>query len=233
MFLGGDQSMICIEEVRRCYLDGSYMAVVLLCLAYVERELAAHLYAAGWENAKKARLSAILKRAYEYGMLSQVEWQTYCELNSLRNSHAHFRSPGSPTSMMARTAEENVLPREMLAEDARKAILAMARFVKRQTGIKNRTMTAYLCDAGTHRHNVGTATKSCATSRGGLSLINSYFAAAILESSIFRLRPPARPCRRAAPFPARVCSIVRSRSICARLAMTWKKNRPAVVDVSI
>ena len=136
MFLGGDQSMICIEEVRRCYLDGSYMAVVLLCLAYVERELAAHLYAAGWENAKKARLSAILKRANEYGMLSQVEWQSYCELNSLRNSHAHFRSPGSPTSMMARTAEENVLPREMLAEDARKAILAMARFVKRQTGIK-------------------------------------------------------------------------------------------------
>ena len=28
-------------------LDGSFMAVVLLCLAYVERELAAGLYAAG------------------------------------------------------------------------------------------------------------------------------------------------------------------------------------------
>lgn len=55
-FLGGESSKICFEEVRRCYLDGSNMAVVLLCLAYVESELAADLYAAGWDYAKKARL---------------------------------------------------------------------------------------------------------------------------------------------------------------------------------
>ena len=46
-FLGGEQSAIYFDEVRRCYLDGSDMAVVLLCLAYVERELAAELFAAG------------------------------------------------------------------------------------------------------------------------------------------------------------------------------------------
>ena len=52
-FLGGEASVICFDEVRRCYLDGSDMAVVLLCLAYVERELAVGLYGAGWEAAKK------------------------------------------------------------------------------------------------------------------------------------------------------------------------------------
>ena len=52
--LGGEQSVICFEEIRRCYLDRSDMAVVLLCLAYVERALAAQLYAAGW-----ARRSAV------------------------------------------------------------------------------------------------------------------------------------------------------------------------------
>ena len=62
-FQGGDVSAICFEEVRRCYLDGSDMAVVPLCLAYVERELAAGLYAAGWEKAKKARLHAVLEKA--------------------------------------------------------------------------------------------------------------------------------------------------------------------------
>ena len=41
--LGGEQSVICFEEIRRCYLDRSDMAVVLLCLAYVERALAAQL----------------------------------------------------------------------------------------------------------------------------------------------------------------------------------------------
>ena len=48
-FLGGEQSVLCFDEIRRCYLDRSDMAVVLLCLAYVERELVAQLYAAGWE----------------------------------------------------------------------------------------------------------------------------------------------------------------------------------------
>ena len=98
-FLGGEESVICFNEVRRCYLDGSDLAVVLLCLAYVERELAAQLYAAGWENANKARLGAVLKMAHESGVLSKLEWNTYRELADLRNSHAHFRPPGSPTSL--------------------------------------------------------------------------------------------------------------------------------------
>ena len=54
-FLGGETSQSCFDEVRRCYMDGSYIAVVLLSLAYVERELATVLYAAGWKPAKKAR----------------------------------------------------------------------------------------------------------------------------------------------------------------------------------
>ena len=135
-FLGGEESMICFDEVRRCYLDGSDMAVVLLCLAYVERELAARLYAAGWEKAKKARLAAMLERAYEDGVLSELEWRTYRALANFRNSHAHFRAPNKQTSLMARTVEENALPREMLKEDARKAVLAMVRIVKRQSGMR-------------------------------------------------------------------------------------------------
>ena len=101
-FLAGEASVTCFDEVRRCYLDGSNMAVVLLCLAYVERELAVALHAAGWEAAKSARLGAVPERAYESGVLSELEWRTYCELVRLRNSHAHFREPGSPMSMMAR-----------------------------------------------------------------------------------------------------------------------------------
>ncbi len=133
-FLGGEESVICFDEVRRCYLDGSDIAVVLLCLAYVERELAAGLYAAGWEDAKNARLRAVLKKAYEGGALSELEWRTYRELARLRNSHAHFRAPGSPTSLMARVVQGNALGTEVLAKDARRAVQAMARIVKRHSG---------------------------------------------------------------------------------------------------
>ena len=133
-FLGGEQSVICFEEIRRCYLDGSDMAAVLLCLTYVERELAAQLIAAGWEDAKKARLGAVLERACEDGVLSEFEWRTYLELARLRNSYAHFRAPASPTTMIARVVEENALGTEVLAKDARHAVRAMGRIVKRQSG---------------------------------------------------------------------------------------------------
>ena len=133
-FLGGEQSVICFDEVRRCYVDGSNMAVVLLCLAYAERTLAAELYATGWEGARNARLGAVLERAHEEGVLSELEWRTYRELARLRNSHAHFRAPGSPTTMTARCVEENALGTEVLAKDARRAVEAMARIVRRQSG---------------------------------------------------------------------------------------------------
>lgn len=135
-FFGGEISQICLDEVRRCYMDGSYVAVVLLSLAYVERELAAVLYAAGWEPAKKASLGALLDKAYQDGVLSELEWPTYQELARLRNSHAHFRRPGSSESMMARVVEENAFPREVLAKDAKRALRAMARIVQRQSGMR-------------------------------------------------------------------------------------------------
>ena len=135
-FLGGEESLICFGEVRRCYLDGSYMATVLLSLLFVERELAVELYKAGWGDAKSARLGALLERAYEGGVLSEFEWQTYRDLAQLRNSHAHFHAPGSPTSLIVRVVEESALATEVLEKDARRAIQAMARIVKRQSGIR-------------------------------------------------------------------------------------------------
>ena len=114
-------------------MDGSNLAVVLLCLAYVEGELAAQLYAAGWEEAKTARLGTLLQKAHDGGMLSALEWRTYRELADLRNSHAHFRAPGSPTSLMTRTVKEENRESEVLARDARRAMLAMATMVNRQS----------------------------------------------------------------------------------------------------
>ena len=86
-FLGGGESAICFDEVRRCYLNGSDIAVVLLCLAYIERELTAELYAAGWEGAKKARLGAVLEKVYEDGVLSELRWRrkASCESRDRRN----------------------------------------------------------------------------------------------------------------------------------------------------
>ena len=78
------------EHLRKAQADSAietimkaYIAVVLLCLAYVERELAASLNAVGWEPAKNARLGEVQEKAYDDRILSTYDWQTYSELASL------------------------------------------------------------------------------------------------------------------------------------------------------
>ena len=135
-FLGGEESLICFTEIRRCYVHGSNMAVVLLCLAYVERELAAQLYAAGWEAAKKARLEEVLQRAYEDGVLSESECATFRQLARVRNSRAHFQGYPRLTTeaMVLRLFANKARAAEALAKDARRAVETMAKIVARQSG---------------------------------------------------------------------------------------------------
>lgn len=133
-FNGGEETMTCFQEVRRCYLDGSYMAVVLLSLLYIERELAALLYAEGWNPAKSARLGSLLEEAHDRGVLSKSDWQAFRELADIRNSYAHFRPPGTPKSLMARSVKQGDLHNEVLAKDAGSALEAMWRLVQRSGG---------------------------------------------------------------------------------------------------
>lgn len=63
-----------------------------------------------------------------------------------------------------------------------------------------------------------------ATSRGVTPLASSFLADLILLSVICRLRPPLRPNWRATSRPARVHSMVSSRSISARLAINVEEK---------
>lgn len=135
-FPGGDESVICLDEIRLCYVQGLDLAVVLLCLAYVEREVAANLYAAGWNGASKATLPQLLDRGFDDGLLAFTECKTIRGLADVRNSYAHFRVPGDRSSLMHRAVEENSFGTEVLAKDAKRAVGVIAGLVRRQAGFR-------------------------------------------------------------------------------------------------
>ncbi|MCY3725344.1 MAG: hypothetical protein OXF95_01760 [Rhodobacteraceae bacterium] len=131
-FNGGEETLNCFLEVRRCYLDGSYIAVVLLSLLYIERELAAVLYAGGWGKPQnRPQLSKILNEACNRGLISNRDKEVFGKLADIRNSYAHFRSPCSDESLMVRSDKQNDFPREVLAKDARCALETMYRLLRR------------------------------------------------------------------------------------------------------
>ena len=135
-FTGGEASVICLDEIRLCYVQGLDLAIVLLCLAYVEREVAANLYAAGWNGASKATLTQLLNKGLDDGLLTDAECRTIRGLADVRNSSAHFRAPGERSSLMHRAVEENSIGAEVLAKDAKRAVGVIAGLVKRQAGFR-------------------------------------------------------------------------------------------------
>ena len=98
--------------------------------------MAARLYGAGWNGARRAKLTALLERAVEDALATGPECRTFRDLARLRNSHAHFRAPAKETFLLNRVVHENTLTTEVIAEDATRAIAAVAGFVRRQSDMR-------------------------------------------------------------------------------------------------
>ena len=126
----GETSLRAFEEVRLAYIHGLYLATVLLSLTCIEREIAGRLYAAGWEEAKEARLKDLLSKACKQGMISDQELNTLHYLRRIRNSQTHFHPPGASSSMLRRMVKQDMLANEVFKKDAERAIEALGRFFK-------------------------------------------------------------------------------------------------------
>ena len=124
----GKTSLQAFEEVRLAYIHGLYLATVLLSLTCIEREIAGRLYAAGWEEAKEARLKDLLSKARKQEMISDQELNTLHRLRRIRNSRTHFHPPGASSSMSSRMVKQNMLANEVFKKDAERAIEALGRF---------------------------------------------------------------------------------------------------------
>ena len=122
----------CYEEVRLAYIHGLYLATVLLSLSYVEHQLANQLHEAGESGVNRAKPSELLEKAYQRGMLSRSEFDTFNDLRGIRNSYAHFRHPGHPTELSKRSRDQGARPHDVMKTDAERALRAFGSFQERQ-----------------------------------------------------------------------------------------------------
>ena len=82
------------EEMRYCFAYGQFIAASLLGLAYIERTLAAYLYAAGRNDLERAPLNKLLVAAQAHGLISSDQRDELERIRRTRNANAHFRRPG-------------------------------------------------------------------------------------------------------------------------------------------
>lgn len=128
----GRPSLECYEGARLAYIQGSYLATVVLCLAHIEHELAGYFHAAGKSWARTANLQKLLEEARQHGILSGSEVGALNDLRNVRNSYAHFKPESHSLSLSSRAVNQNESLIKTMGADAERALEALASFFQKR-----------------------------------------------------------------------------------------------------
>lgn len=124
--MGGSETMFLANEVRIAFVNGCYIATILLCAAIVEQELFAGLVSRDiYESTEKVYLGTMVSKSEELGMLTSEEADAVNELNSNRVSFFHYRDfshPDAPFAEVFQKQDEPYSPYEEYENRARHAI---------------------------------------------------------------------------------------------------------------
>lgn len=125
----GETSPYLFNELRVAYSYGLYLSVVLIALAFLEKQIAATLYGMGIDAAAKLSLEKLLIRATEKHLIDYETFQGIGRLRELRNAYAHFREPGHEEGMARRVMAADTSAEGVLESDADDALKIVGAFI--------------------------------------------------------------------------------------------------------
>lgn len=100
------------NEISECYVNGQFIATIVLGFSFIEREIAGRLSSVGDKEAKKGRSEELIKSAHAKGWLTESEKNRLNDLRDLRNPIVHFREsldcshPDLAATLKAKTTPE-------------------------------------------------------------------------------------------------------------------------------
>lgn len=123
-----------IEEAKLCYLNGTFVACVLIVQAALEDILRNFCFIVphGYKS-KKSRFEDIINDVLEKGGISKEEAESIHEVRKLRNPYAHTKGMMHPRSFLRRIQKSNFKKDEwdLMKGDAEKAIICLFNFIER------------------------------------------------------------------------------------------------------
>jgi hypothetical protein len=127
MMYGGETSYAAWTEARTSFIQGNYVATILLCQSLAEHLLAAHVALGISEKSLPSRIAfrETLQMCLENRVITQRDADDLERLMELRNPLSHFRNIDDPSSLSRRVLNTMVSAETHLFNDASFAI-AMA-----------------------------------------------------------------------------------------------------------
>jgi hypothetical protein len=121
---GGLNAMLAISELQSSFLNGNFMATILLCQVFVESSLGGSFAFSGDEEAMLGSFKSLIDRSVAERRISKALGERLHHLREdVRNAYGHPRPYLNPRKGLLDRVFERRLPLDKLAEaDAREAI---------------------------------------------------------------------------------------------------------------
>jgi hypothetical protein len=122
------------QEARLCYLNGIFVATLLMVQCALEELLRGFFRLKGDDAvAGTAGFKAVIEHSLHEGFISQDEAQEMDDIRTARNPYVHPKEIAHPTSLLRRIQMANFEKDEgeLMREDAEKALLCLFRLLQR------------------------------------------------------------------------------------------------------
>jgi len=132
LITGGLIGYLTFEEACWCFINGHFIACVVLTQMVLEHLLAGLFRIFGRDDIADAGFGRLLSEADRERLISSVEFEKFNLLRERRNRYTHSRKPLAPNSIERRTLKANVPYEQIMEDDAREALQMLFAIMQRK-----------------------------------------------------------------------------------------------------
>lgn len=116
--------MALLSEARECFINGHFIATILLAVAFIEHTITDEFPT----NGAAARFKSAIKAAREQQLFPDALLERAAELQLRRNAFCHRKPNGHEHSFGTRFLTRQEHPQKILEEDAKESLSLMYTF---------------------------------------------------------------------------------------------------------
>jgi hypothetical protein len=119
---GPTEFVLTLREVQFCFIDGHFLATIVLGQAFVEKILHQHYNELGFDTVANKGLNAILQHARKNNTISTFIINYVDTIRLIRNPITHTKDHNYPHGLDRRSYNNKTSPLIQLEKDAKKAV---------------------------------------------------------------------------------------------------------------
>lgn len=123
LLIGGIPSMFAIRELERSFINGNYLATILVAQVFIEHTFGGAYILAGEDKIGEGGFATLIDTSLRKGIITEELAEQFHELRKMRNPYTHPTSGDKAKGYIGRMKQMEVYNPEILLErDARRAI---------------------------------------------------------------------------------------------------------------